>query len=332
MTEFELHLLNDFQHDFPLVPAPFAEIAARLGVSEARVLAMLVRLQAGGKVSRVGAVFRPHSVGASTLAAMAIPPDRLDEVAALVSAYAEVNHNYEREHRFNLWFVATADDEANLRAVLHDIENRSGYPVLHLPLLEDYHIDLGFDLMQSQRRRSEGVGAEALYAVADNVLPQAAETALIGAVQHGLPLVSRPYAAIGAAAGLSESAVISGLAELARQGVIKRMGVVVRHHELGYRANAMVVWDIPDGQVAVLGRCIGRFDCVTLCYRRPRRLPEWRYNLFSMIHGCDRDAVLAQVEDMRRRCGIEAYQHEVLFSRRRFKQRGACYVAAAGAR
>ncbi len=332
MTELELHLLNDFQHDFPLVPAPFAAIAARLGVSEARVLAMLAQLLACGKVSRVGAVFRPHSIGASTLAAMALPVDKLDEVAGLVSAYAEVNHNYEREHRFNLWFVATADDEANLRAVLRDIESRSGYPVLHLPLLEDYHIDLGFDLLQSQRQRRRGENRGAgLHVVPASALPQAAETALIGALQHGLPLVSRPFAAIGAATGLAESAVIAGLADLARQGVVKRMGVVVRHHELGYRANAMVVWDIPDDRVAALGRCIGQFDFVTLCYRRPRRLPEWRYNLFSMIHGCDREAVLALVDDMRRRCGIEAFQHEVLFSRRRFKQRGARYVAAAGA-
>lgn len=331
MMEFELHLLNDFQHDFPLVPAPFSAIAGRMGASEARVLAMLAQLQARGMVSRVGAVFRPHSIGSSALAAMALPADKLDEVAGLVSAYAEVNHNYEREHHFNLWFVVVADDEANLRAVLGEIESRSGYPVLHLPMLENYHIDLGFDLLQSRQggRRDEHRSAATPRAAARGMLTQTAETALIRAIQQGFPLVPRPFAVIGEEIGLTEGEVIAGLADLVGQGVIKRMGVVVRHHELGYRANAMVVWDIPDAQVAALGRCIGQFDFVTLCYRRPRRLPGWRYNLFSMIHGCDRDAVLALVEDMRQRCDLLAFPHEVLFSCRRFKQRGAHYVAAA---
>lgn len=108
MTELELHLLNDFQRDFPLVPAPFGVLAGRLGVSEADVLETLIQLQARGAVSRVGAVFRPHSIGSSALAALAVPAAELDEVAQLVNGYAEVNHNYEREHHYNLWFVVAA--------------------------------------------------------------------------------------------------------------------------------------------------------------------------------------------------------------------------------
>lgn len=328
MTELELHLLNDFQRDFPLVPAPFGVIAGRLGVSESQVLETLAQLELRGMVSRVGAVFRPHSIGASALAAMAVPGERLDEVAQLVNGYAEVNHNYEREHHFNLWFVVTAADELRVHAVLGEIESRTGFPVLHLPMLDDYHIDLGFDLLQPhQGRRTEDRRAETPDTLRRVSLPQPSETALIGAIQQGLPLVSRPFAEIGAGIGLSESEVIAGLAELLEQGVIKRMGVVVRHHELGYRANAMVVWDIPDDQVSELGRCIGKFDFVTLCYRRPRRLPAWRYNLFSMIHGQDRDEVLRLVAQLKEQCGLREITHEVLFSRRRFKQCGARYVA-----
>jgi len=98
--------------------------------------------------------------------------------------------------------------------------------------------------------------------------------------------------------------VIAGLAQLQEQGVIKRLGVVVRHHELGYRANAMVVWDIPDDLISALGHCIGKFDFVTLCYQRPRRLPAWRYNLFCMIHGRDRDEVLNLVAQLEEQCGL----------------------------
>ena len=146
LTDIERRLLNDFQHDFPLSPTPYADIAQSLGVSEAEVLATLARLKDAGAVSRVGAVVRPNTVGASTLAAMAVPPEDLERVAALVSGFAEVNHNYEREHRLNLWFVVAASDRARLQQVLDDIGARSGYEVLPFPLLEDYHIDLGFDL------------------------------------------------------------------------------------------------------------------------------------------------------------------------------------------
>lgn len=331
MTELELHLLNDFQRDFPLVPAPFGVIAGRLGVSEAEVLATLARLQAEGKVSRVGAVFRPHSIGASSLAAIAVPAGELEEAARLVSSYAEVNHNYEREHHYNLWFVVAAADEARVRQVLAEIEHRTGCPVLHLPMLEDYHIDLGFDLTQAhegRRTESQRTPKDMLHHGVATAVPQPSETALIGAVQQGMPLVSRPFSKIGEGIGLTESEVIAGLAQLQEQGVIKRIGVVVRHHELGYRANAMVVWDIPDDSVSALGHCIGKFDFVTLCYQRPRRLPAWRYNLFCMIHGQDRDEVLNLVGQLKIQCGLQDIAHEVLFSQRRFKQCGARYVAS----
>ncbi len=151
------------------------------------------------------------------------------------------------------------------------------------------------------------------------------DRALVRAVQGGLPLVPRPYAAVAAAAGMSEAEVIARLRRLAAEGVIRRLGVVVRHRELGYTANAMVVWDVPDDRVAGLGRCLARYPFVTLCYRRPRRPPAWPYNLFCMIHGRSREGVLAQVEQLVRECGLDALPRAVLFSRRRFKQRGAWY-------
>ena len=142
----EQRLLNDYQRDFPLAPAPFATIAAELGVTEIEVLESYERLLQDGLISRVGAVLRPHRCGWSTLAAMAVPADRLEAVAEMVSAYPEVNHNYEREHRLNLWFVVTAPDHDAVSAVLADIEGRSGLEVLDLPLEEAFCLDLGFAL------------------------------------------------------------------------------------------------------------------------------------------------------------------------------------------
>jgi siroheme decarboxylase len=149
---------------------------------------------------------------------------------------------------------------------------------------------------------------------------------LIAAVQDGLPLVPRPFAAIGEALGLSEDQVIAALGRLLADGVIKRLGIIVRHHELGYRANAMVVWDVPDGCVGDVGRLLATLPFVTLCYRRPRRLPDWPYNLFCMIHGRDRAAVEGQIVRASEASGLVDMPRAVLFSGRRFKQRGARYA------
>ena len=158
LTDFEKHLLNDFQHNLPFVSRPFSEIAKQLGSSEDVVIDTLNNLKKQGFISRVGAVFRANSIGASTLAAMAVPMGELENIAAMVSSYSEVNHNYQREHRFNLWFVVTASDEEKLNNILHDIECRSGHPVMSLPMLEDYHIDLGFDLsLDFEHRQESGV-------------------------------------------------------------------------------------------------------------------------------------------------------------------------------
>lgn len=155
--------------------------------------------------------------------------------------------------------------------------------------------------------------------------PDPTDLALVRVVQDGLPLVPRPYAAIGATIGLSETEVLARLTRLIQVGDIRRLGVVVRHHELGYRANAMVVWDVPDTRVTEVGRILGQQPCVTLCYRRPRRLPRWHYNLFCMIHGHSEEEAKENLCLLIETCGLQQIPHQVLFSKRRFKQRGAHY-------
>jgi len=151
------------------------------------------------------------------------------------------------------------------------------------------------------------------------------ERRLVAVIARGLPLVSRPYAEIARQLDCSEADVIGGLSRLVERNDIKRFGVIVRHHELGYRANGMVVWDVPDTRIEELGHCIGKYDFVTLCYQRPRRLPDWRYNLFSMVHGRDRAGVIEKVNFIVEQCGLQDIAYDILFSGRRFKQRGAHY-------
>ena len=145
-TPLEQHLLNDFQRDMSLSATPYADMADKLGVSEAAVIESIQSLQQRGVISRIGPVFRPNRIGVSTLAAMSVPEEDLECVARIVSAFPEVNHNYEREHEFNLWFVVTAASEEQLAIVLHEIELHTEYPLMSLPMLDDYFIDLGFKL------------------------------------------------------------------------------------------------------------------------------------------------------------------------------------------
>lgn len=327
MDALEFRLLNEFQRDFPLEHAPYRRLAARLGSDEATVLAGLERLRAAGMVSRVGPVFAPRRVGASTLAALAAPEGELERIAARVSARPEVNHNYRREHRYNLWFVVTAADDAALAATLEQIERDTGCAVLSLPLLEEFHIDLGFDLAgvckaASAPRLIEGEAAPALGP---------GERRLMAALQDGIALVPHPFAEVAARAGMEEEEVLARLRAWLAEGTIKRFGVVVRHHELGFTANAMAVWDVPDEAVCALGQRLAAEPAVTLCYRRRRHAPEWPYNLFCMIHGRARAEVEQAIAALGTRLGLDRYDHAVLFSTKRYKQRGARYALAEAA-
>lgn len=146
LDSIDRRLLNDYQRGFPLVARPYQAIADALGIGEDEVLARLARLRTEGRIDRIGAVIRPHTLGVSTLAAIAVPAERLDDVAALVAARPEVNHCYEREHPINLWFVVTAADAQALSRCLAAIEAACRLPLLDLPLVAGYHIDLAFAL------------------------------------------------------------------------------------------------------------------------------------------------------------------------------------------
>jgi siroheme decarboxylase len=320
----DLGLVNRFQRDFPLVPRPFEEIGRALCRDEADLIATLQRLQAGGVVSRVGAVFAPLRAGASTLAAMAAPPARLDEVAAIVSRCPQVNHNYERDSPLNLWFVANASSPCALERLLAGLEQRTGCEILRMPLEREYHIDLAFDLLGrgdcAGRRRHPALPAPPARTWTG---PQ---RRLQRALQDGLALVPRPFDEAGERAAMAGADVQDAIARWLRDGVARRFGIVVRHHELGYTANAMCVWDVPDATLEDLGPALASNPFVTLCYQRRRAGSRWPFNLYCMIHGRSRADVAAQLDALRLRHGLGRFRSEVLYTRRRFKQQGARYL------
>ncbi len=154
----------------------------------------------------------------------------------------------------------------------------------------------------------------------------ATDKRLLAAIEGGLPLTSQPYEDIGKAVGLSEQDVIASLRHLKDSGVIRRFGVIVRHRALGYRANAMTVWNVPEARASEAGKKLASLPYVTLAYRRPRRLPDWPYNLFCMIHGRQRAAVERLVDDATKQAGLDDCDRSILFSTKGYKQHGARYA------
>ncbi|MDC7714093.1 Lrp/AsnC family transcriptional regulator [Vogesella sp. LYT5W] len=313
-----LALLDRYQRDFPLQPQPFRTLAAQAGISEMALLAALAQARDDGLLGRVGAVFAPNTVGVSTLAALAVPPAQLDEVAARVSRLREVNHNYAREHHYNLWFVLTAPDRAGIDAALAHIAADTGLAPLDLPLEREYHIDLGFALGENgpARRPTQSPPAPRL---------DDADRRLIAALNGGIALQPRPFAPLADACGLPEDEVLQRLQGWVASGVIRRFGMVLRHHELGFRANAMCVWQVPPAARDAIGAALATDPVVTLCYARPPQGAPWPYNLFCMIHARDAASARAEAQRLAASHGLAALPQAVLISTRRYTQRGARY-------
>ena len=150
----------------------------------------------------------------------------------------------------------------------------------------------------------------------------AIDRAIIVATQGGLPLVARPYHVIAERLQLDPEELMARMRRLQTVGVIRRLGVVPNHYAIGYKANGMSVWDVPDERVDELGEAVGGFEFVSHCYCRPRRLPQWPYNLFAMVHGKSRDEVERQVAQIAAFLGEQARSHAVLYSTRILKKTG----------
>lgn len=312
----DLRLMDEFQRDLPLVEHPFSAIAETLCLTEAQVIDRLQRLQSLGAVARVGATVRPNTVGASTLAAMAVPPSRLSTVAAQVGAEPGVNHSYQREDDWNLWFVATAPDPAALASSLDRIRAATGLRVLDLRLVRAFNIDLGFRLTGAARPMTAD-RPPAQTPLTDS------DRALLAALSKGLPLVPAPFAAIAGWLGTPEPALRARIAELCAARIITRLGVIVRHRPLGWTSNAMVVWDLPVDRIEAAGRALAAQPGVTLCYQRLSVPGAWPWTLYSMIHGRSRAEALAVLDAARALPELAGVACKPLFSTRCFKQTGA---------
>ncbi len=288
-------------------------------------------------------------------------------MAEVVNGYRQVNHNYARDHEWNMWFVVTAGSREKRDEILADIEARTGLSVLVLPMLTDYYIDLEFPVVNGDRfaresRPTDGSpdervardrngpsdranGPEAREQTAKSRARESTEHTDASAtrisedatsdltdldrrvlleIQEGFPLSATPYRDIAAAVDADVTEVIDAIEGLLADGCIKRIGCVVNHIVTGFDSNCMVVWDVPDDELDERGEAVGELPYVTLCYHRPRRPDQdWSYNLFTMIHGREADAVDAKIDELA--ADHLPFAHDRLYSTATLKQTGARY-------
>jgi len=340
VDEVDAQLIDGFQSGFPVAERPFERVGEALGVGGDEALERVQRLYESGVFRRFGAVLNPPVIGSSTLAAVRAPDERFDEVAEVINGYRQVNHNYARDHEWNMWFVVTAASRERRDEILAEIEDRTGLSVLVLPMLTDYYIDLEFPVVNGDRFARESLQHTDVDAtrISENAVADLTplDRRVLLEIQGGFPLTATPYRDIAAAIDAGPSgvdadvaAVLESIERLRDGGCIKRIGCVVNHLVTGFDANCMVVWDVPDEELDDRGVAAGELPYVTLCYHRPRRPGQgWEYNLFTMIHGREQAAVDEKIDELA--AEHLPFDHERLYSTATLKQTGAQYEDLVG--
>lgn len=318
------NLMEAWQRGLPLVERPYRVMAEACDAKESDVIDRLKSLKARGAIARVGAVVRPNTIGASTLAAVSVPDLQVEETAALMAAEPGINHVYLRENDWNLWFVATGPNRAAVDAALGRISSQARRRVLDLRLEQPYHIDLGFKLFGRDTKRH--TASTPIGDVTDFEFRKD-DALLVQQLMNGLAFVARPFDDLAKALGRDADEVLARIRTLKAAGILPRLGLIVRHRALGWRCNAMVVWDVPESEVDDIGAKLAMAPGVNLCYRRRRHEQEWPFNLYCMIHAKSREAAFDTLTQASTAAGLDGLSRQILFSLRCFKQTGAMVAA-----
>ncbi len=324
MDNLSRQLINHYQGGFPLLHRPFEAIAERFNCDETQVISSIRTLLDSKILSRFGPLYDAACMGGGlSLAAMSVVESEFAQIAAQVNNLPEVAHNYQRDHELNMWFVLATETPAEIHKAIAKIEKNTGLKVYNFPKIHEFYIGLWLKIDESGRVSTRS------FPPATKQSMQISDIArqVIQHSQSGLPLVPAPYEDIASKIGCDEESVIKVMQDMQDSGVIRRIGVVPNHYRLGLSSNGMTVWDITDDQVINIGELIGQLDFVSHCYQRPRCLPQWPYNLFAMVHGCNRDEVDDKANQIADILGDACQQHDVLFSSAILKKSGLRLVA-----
>ena len=319
LDKIDKRLLNILQTEIPLRREPFAAIANGLGITEQETIDRVNRLKSSRMIRYISPIFNAGSLGyISTLVAVSVPEDRVEEAVRIVNALPGVSHNYQRKHYYNLWFTLTLPENVDREEVLQKLNDEiEPETIMDLPALRRFKARAFFD-MEGRGHLPADTPAEEPEAVPLTVT----DWAVILELQRDLPVVSRPFDVMARNAGFSVDEFLTRCRSLKERGVIKRYNAALRQKKAGFTANAMVCWSVPDELVKKAGRKMSAIDEVSHCYERVTN-EDWPYNLYTMIHArtpreC-RDIIKRIAE------GTDISQHAALFTVREFKKERVSY-------
>ena len=323
MDELDRRLLNVVQVGFPLVSRPFEALAASMGLSEAEVIARLQEHKRQKVVRQIGGIFDTRSLGyKSSLVAMRVPSDRLDEAAQIINGHPGVSHNYRRTHAFNMWFTLAVPPPSELEWTvkrLHEMARAESTRIL--PTLRLFKIGVQFDMEGNNGAErvesAAGSTSEARRPSAERCGLRPLDIAVVRELQEDFPLIPEPYAPMADRIGISEQDLFAVAEHLKAQGYMRRTAAVLHHREAGFRANAMGVWVVPPERAEDVGRIMATFKGVSHCYLRPT-YPDWPYSIFTMVHGHTTKDCQEIIEAISAVTGIAEYA--LLYSTKEYKK------------
>jgi len=318
LGESDKELLNEIQWTFPLVTRPFDTIAKKFDTTPEIIKEKLNNLKEIGVLRQLSAIFDTRKLGyTSSLVAMEIEHDKLDYVASQINRHPGVSHNYERDHQFNLWFTLAVPPGVDLNSELEKFNVLKGIKkVRMLPTLQLFKIGVKLDMVDDKKH--EVAPTEEKKEIKNiKFEPTEEDKDFIRELQKDMEIIDEPFVNAAKNLGITEDELFSKMKHYESMGVLRRFAAILRHRQVGFTANGMIVWKVPEDRITSVGETLGSFPQVSHCYERPT-YDDWPYNVFSMIHCKTHDEayeVAKIIQDQ-----IDVNEYKILFSSREFKK------------
>jgi DNA-binding Lrp family transcriptional regulator len=318
MDNLDKEILNEIQWTFPLTPKPYSEMAKKFGLSEQDMMQRLRVLKDAGIIRQISAIFDTRKLGyKSALVAMAIEPEKLDYIANQVNRHPGVSHNYERNHEYNLWFTLAVPPGSDLKTEIDKFSKLLGIKKTRLlPTIKLFKI--GVKLEMVDEKKSDVKPSEEKKKITETkFIANEEEKNYIRELQKDLEIIERPFLKSAQKLGITEEQLLEKVKQYEEIGVMRRFAAILRHREVGFTANGMIVWKVPDERIEEVGEKLGAFPQISHCYQRPV-YPDWPYSVFSMVH-CKS---IADAEEMAKQIQkqVDVNDYKILFSSREFKK------------
>lgn len=318
LGESDKELLNEIQWTFPLVTRPFDAIAKKFDTTPEIIKEKLNNLKEIGVLRQLSAIFDTRKLGyTSSLVAMEIEHDKLEYVASQINRHPGVSHNYERDHQFNLWFTLAVPPGADLNSELEKFNVLKGIKkVRKLPTLQLFKIGVKLDMVDDKKH--EVAPTEEKKEIKNiKFEPTEDDKDFIRELQKDMDIVDEPFVKAANNLGITEDELFSKMKHYESLGVLRRFAAILRHRQVGFTANGMIVWKVPEDRITSVGETLGSFPQVSHCYERPT-YDDWPYNVFSMIHCKTHDEAYDVAKTIQNQ--IDVNEYKILFSSREFKK------------